>query len=161
MRGATLANLMRRATSLLLSILLLVAVPAVALGQAVPSQPGQPPVAPIPGGGQGQGPLGPLPQPAPEQTATPTLPGAEDDDEAFGRRTLYIILGIVALGVVGIAYFISRDARRRAPVATKATAADDPLLAAAGERARRQRTKKQRAKQKAARKARKRTTRSR
>jgi hypothetical protein len=53
---------------------------------------------------------GQLPPAVPEQTATPEPVDANDDDDV-GRRTLYLIGGVLLVFFVGIGFWISRDAR--------------------------------------------------
>jgi hypothetical protein len=105
-------------------------------------------------------PFGPVP--TPEPTIEP-VPGSDE----VGRGTLYLIGAAVLLGVVGIGYAISRDARRsltaddRSALEREETADRTnrtPSSTASGEVSReaRARARKQRSKAKAARAARKR-----
>ena len=72
--------------------------------------------------------FGPIPPPAPEQTA---VPEPSDDDNVLGtddevsQTTLAIILGAVVALFVAIGYFITRDARGALPDDARR---DDPRL---------------------------------
>jgi hypothetical protein len=73
------------------------------------------PVASAQQGGGGGGAFGPLPQAAPEETATPTPPPSVDAQQQTDRRLLYAIgVGLVILFVV-IGFVITRDARQSLP----------------------------------------------
>jgi hypothetical protein len=58
-------------------------------------------------------PFGPLPQPAPTETAVPTV--APADDNNTGRTTLFIIGGALVVGFAIMGWFITRDARGALP----------------------------------------------
>jgi hypothetical protein len=58
-------------------------------------------------------PFGPLPQPAPTETAVPTV--AKTDDNNTGRTTLFIIGGALVVGFAIMGWFITRDARGALP----------------------------------------------
>jgi hypothetical protein len=96
-------------------------------------------------------PFGPVPTPVP--TVEPR-PG----DDQIDRSTLYLIGVAVLVGVAGIVYLISRDARRSLSPEDRAALEKPPEPAAPGEVSReaRARARKQRSKAKAARAARKR-----
>src|SRR5215468_6278948 len=59
--------------------------------------------------------FGPLPQSAPEPTATPAKSNDSITNDLGGRTTLYIIFGGLLIAFVAIGVFISRDARRAIP----------------------------------------------
>jgi hypothetical protein len=61
------------------------------------------------------GAFGPLPQAAPEPTATPEKSNNSISDDLGGRTTLYIIFGGLLIAFVAIGVFISRDARSALP----------------------------------------------
>jgi hypothetical protein len=61
------------------------------------------------------GAFGPLPQAAPESTATPQQSNDSNSQDLGGRTTLYIIFGGLLIAFVAIGVFISRDARRSTP----------------------------------------------
>jgi hypothetical protein len=63
------------------------------------------------------GAFGPLPQAAPEPTATPTADKSDDSltSDLGGRTTLWVIAGGLLIAFVAIGVFISRDARRALP----------------------------------------------
>jgi hypothetical protein len=63
------------------------------------------------------GAFGPLPQAAPEETATPTADKSDDSltSDLGGRTTLWVIAGGLLIAFVAIGVFISRDARRALP----------------------------------------------
>src|SRR3954462_2213419 len=87
-----------RRLALLLTLLTL-AVPAGALAQSSP--------------------IAPLPQPAPsEQPTVQTVPSTSSStgDDGLGTLGQVLIYGSGALLLVGIAWLVVRDARRRAPV---------------------------------------------
>ena len=63
----------------------------------------------------GSGAFGPLPQAAPEETATPTPPPSVEAQQQTDRTLLYLIgAGLLVLFVV-IGYVITRDARSALP----------------------------------------------
>jgi hypothetical protein len=65
--------------------------------------------------GDGGGAFGPLPQAAPEETATPTPPPSVEAQQQTDRTLLYAIgAGLVILFVV-IGFVITRDARQSLP----------------------------------------------
>lgn len=96
-------------------------------------------------------PFGPVPTPVP--TVEPR-PG----DDQVGRSTLYLIGVAVLVGVAGIVYLISRDARRSLSPEDRSAPEKPTQPAAPGEVSKeaRARARKQRSKAKAARAARKR-----
>jgi hypothetical protein len=111
-------------------------------------------------------PFGPIPPAPPEQ---PAPAEEEDDDNAspFGedegiteRQQLLIILGGGIL-VVGIAWFILRDARRSAPAETRQSVEEGGTTSRGTRKPQQQRVSQGRAKAKAARQARKRNKRRR
>jgi hypothetical protein len=63
------------------------------------------------------GAFGPLPQSAPEPTATPAPDKSNDSltSDLGGRTTLWVIAGGLLIAFVAIGVFISRDARRALP----------------------------------------------
>jgi hypothetical protein len=61
------------------------------------------------------GAFGPLPQAAPEPTATPAKSNDSISSDLGGRTTLYIIFGGLLVAFVAIGVFISRDARSALP----------------------------------------------
>ena len=61
------------------------------------------------------GAFGPLPQAAPEPTATPQKSNDSNSQDLGGRTTLFIIFGGLLIVFVAIGVFISRDARRSTP----------------------------------------------
>jgi hypothetical protein len=61
------------------------------------------------------GAFGPLPQAAPEPTATPEKSNDSITSDLGGRTTLYVIMGGLLIAFVAIGVFISRDARRALP----------------------------------------------
>jgi hypothetical protein len=63
------------------------------------------------------GAFGPLPQAAPEPTATPAPDKSSDSltSDLGGRTTLWVIAGGLLIAFVAIGVFISRDARRALP----------------------------------------------
>jgi hypothetical protein len=106
-------------------------------------------------------PFGPIPPAPPQQTAPPE---EEDDDTAspFGeeegltdRQQLLIIIGAGIL-VLGIAWFILRDARRNAPAESRRAVAEGGTVSRGTRPPKRQRVSQSRSKAKAARQARKR-----
>src|SRR5919197_4845961 len=62
-------------------------------------------------------PFGPLPQSAPEPTATPAPSKSNNSltSDLGGRTTLWVIAGGLLIAFVAIGVFISRDARRALP----------------------------------------------
>jgi hypothetical protein len=66
---------------------------------------------------QGGGAFGPLPQAAPEPTATPKADKSSNSltSDLGGRTTLWVIAGGLLIAFVAIGVFISRDARRALP----------------------------------------------
>jgi hypothetical protein len=66
---------------------------------------------------QGGGAFGPLPQAAPEPTATPAPDKSNNSltSDLGGRTTLWVIAGGLLIAFVAIGVFISRDARRALP----------------------------------------------
>jgi len=61
----------------------------------------------------GGGAFGPLPPAAP--TPAPTVDAPNEDDDDVGRITLYIIGGALLVGFAGLAFWMTRDARRAIP----------------------------------------------
>ncbi len=61
----------------------------------------------------GGGAFGPLPPAAPTPAPTVDAPSADDDD--VGRITLYIIGAALLVSFAGLAFWITRDARRAIP----------------------------------------------
>ena len=109
-------------------------------------------------------PFGPIPQAPPEQ---PAPPESDEDADPFGEdegisetQQLMIILG-GGLLVLGIAWFILRDARRSAPPETRQSVEEGGTTSRGSQKPRQQRVKQGRAKAKAARQARKRNKRAR
>jgi len=103
------------------------------------------------------GPLGPV-----QETPAPADPEPVDPDEGFGGLEAALVLGAALVLIAGIAVFILRDARRRAPVEAQARrpggrAEEEEAAGVPAARAReRERRKRQaRAKGRAARSARK------
>jgi RsiW-degrading membrane proteinase PrsW (M82 family) len=99
------------------------------------------------------GAFGPLP--APQPTATPTPATATSDTGETGSTTLYIILGALVVGFGVMGYFITRDARQKAPTIVAAgpavpegTGARKPHTAAAKKKMR-QKTRAQKQARKA------------
>ena len=102
------------------------------------------------GWAQDDTPFGPVPTPVP--TVEPR-PG----DDQLDRSTLYLIGVAVLVGVAGIVYLISRDARRSlSPEDRAALEKREPAAPGEVSREARARARKQRSKAKAARAARKR-----
>jgi hypothetical protein len=64
------------------------------------------------GGGGGGGAFGPLPQAAPEETATPTPDPSIEAQQGTDRTLLYLIGGGLVVLFVVIGRVITRDARR-------------------------------------------------
>ena len=107
-----------------------------------------------------QDPFGPIPQaPQPSEPApAPSNPNANDDDGLSGLESA--LIGLAAAGLIaGLAWFILRDARRRAPVeAGKPVTGEVTAGRHPGSRPTKQQRKAQsRAKARRARQARKRT----
>ena len=63
----------------------------------------------------GSGAFGPLPQAAPEETATPTPPPSVEAQQQTDRTLLYLIGGGLIVLFVIIGYVITRDARSSLP----------------------------------------------
>jgi hypothetical protein len=66
----------------------------------------------------GGGAFGPLPPAAPTPAPTVDAPSADDDD--VGRITLYIIGAALLVSFAGLAFWITRDARRAIPAGPQA-----------------------------------------
>jgi uncharacterized protein HemX len=95
---------------------------------------------------QDLGPLGPVEEPAPVQTE----PEEADDELGFDGLAGLLVVAAAILLVAGIAAFILRDARRRAPAGERerqavADAEDAPARARERERRKRQARSKGRA----------------
>jgi hypothetical protein len=65
--------------------------------------------------GGGNGAFGPLPQAAPEETATPTPPPSVEAQQQTDRTLLYAIGGGLVILFVVIGFVITRDARQSLP----------------------------------------------
>ena len=104
-------------------------------------------------------PFGPIPQAPPQQTAPPEDEDADnpfEEDEGLSDRQQLLIVIAGGIFVLGIAWFILRDARRAAPV-TEHRGPEEGGTASKGTRApKQQRVSQQRAKAKQARRARRR-----
>jgi len=103
------------------------------------------------------GPLGPVQEPP-----APADPEPVDQDDGFGGLEAALVLAAALVLIAGIAAFILRDARRRAPVQARARRAgggaaeeEEAELPAARARERERRKRQARAKGRAARAARK------
>jgi hypothetical protein len=104
-------------------------------------------------------PFGPIPQAPPQQTAPPEDEDAnnpfEQDDGLSDRQQLLIVLA-GGIFVVGIAWFIVRDARRSAPVVEHRPESEGGTASKGTRAPKTQRVTQGRAKAKQARRARKR-----
>jgi hypothetical protein len=105
-------------------------------------------------------PFGPIPPAPPQQTAPPEgeeteSPFADQDEGLSDRQQLLIVLA-GGIFVVGIAWFILRDANRTAPVEHHRTAEEGGTASKGTRPPKKQRVSQSRAKAKQARQARKR-----
>jgi len=106
-------------------------------------------------------PFGPIPQAPPQQTAPPededdNTNSAFDDDEGLSDRQQLLIVLAGGIFVLGIAWFILRDARRSAPVAEHRGPEEGGTSSKGTRPPKKQRVSQQRARAKQARQARKR-----
>jgi hypothetical protein len=106
-------------------------------------------------------PFGPIPQAPPEQQAPPedgdTSDGdLFDDDEGISDRQQLLIIIAGGIMVLGIAFYIVRDARRNAPVEHHLSEAEGGTASKGTRAPKKQRVAQGRAKAKQARRARKR-----
>ena len=104
-------------------------------------------------------PFGPIPQAPPEQAPPPEDDddqNAFDDDEGISDRQQLLIIIAGGLMVLGIAWFIVRDARRSAPVAEHRGPEEGGTVSKGTRTPKKQRVTQGRAKAKQARRARKR-----
>ena len=103
-------------------------------------------------------PFGPIPQAPPQQTAPPEDENADnpfEEDEGLSDRQQLLIVLAGGIFVVGIAWFILRDARRTAPVVERRSAEEGGTASKGTRPPKKQRVSQQRARAKQARRARK------
>lgn len=106
-----------------------------------------------------QNPFGPIPQAPPEQPAPPeeeNTNSAFDKDEGLSDRQQLLIVLAGGIFVIGIAWFILRDARRTAPVIEHRGPEEGGTQSKGTRPPKKQRVSQQRARAKQARRARKR-----
>ena len=99
-------------------------------------------------------PFGPVPQAPPQQTQ-PAPPPPPDEDEGLSERQQLLIALAGGVLVIGIAWGIVRDARRKAPSEAHMSVEEGGTTAHGTRPPKRQRVAQQRARAKRARKARK------
>jgi hypothetical protein len=110
----------------------------------------------VPAAGAAQdNPFGPV-APAPQQpTPTPAPPPPDDEDEGLSDRQQLLIALAGGVLVIGIAWGIVRDARRRAPAVDHMAIEEGGTTSHGSRPPKRQRVAQQRARAKRARRARK------
>ncbi len=104
-------------------------------------------------------PFGPIPQAPPQQTAPPEdeeTENAFEEDEGISDRQQLLILLAGGIMVIGIAWFIIRDARRNAPAEVHRGPEEGGTVSRGTRTPKKQRVSQGRAKAKQARRSRKR-----